>query len=69
MADHFIGVARGSEFHDDSSFTIGTSTGSTDLEVRIADAAGWTKAEVDRALHRIIDYIHGSALYNTLPPA
>jgi hypothetical protein len=50
MADHFVGINRGGGDHGyvftDSTFTYGTSTGATDIELRIADGAGWTKQEV-----------------------
>lgn len=56
MADHFLGMNRGGStagrgysFSDDT-FTYGTSTGSTDIELRIADAAGWTRQEIIIAL-------------------
>ncbi len=55
MSDRFIGLNRGSVGHSDSKITRGSSTGSTDVEVRIADAAGWTRKEVILALQVIID--------------
>lgn len=54
MADHFIGINRGKEGTKPSDFVTGTSTGATDVEVRIADAAGWTNFELRRALQTII---------------
>lgn len=69
MSDHYIGVNRtGNDVNDDSEFTFGTSTGSTDIEVRIADAAGWTQSQVVRALQRIADRIATSYL-STFPDA
>lgn len=57
MADHFIGINRGVAGATPADFTVGTSTGSTDIEVRIADAAGWSKIEIDIALERIRDHL------------
>ena len=53
MADHFIGINRGTEPYTEKSYTYGTSTGATDIEVRIADAAGWTRSEVYDMLEAI----------------
>lgn len=58
MADHFIGSNRGVvAANDDASFVYGTSTGATDVEVRIADAAGWTREELHNALKRIVEFL------------
>lgn len=53
MADHFIGLNRGAVGFADSQITFGTSSGSTDVEIRIADAAGWTRQELILALEVI----------------
>lgn len=50
MSDHFIGINRGSPGVNDSDFTYGTSTGSTDIELRIADGASLTTKDVMLAL-------------------
>ena len=55
MADHFIGINRGTDVYTEKSYTYGTSTGATDVEVRIADAAGWTRDELYQALEAIAD--------------
>jgi hypothetical protein len=64
MADHFYGVNRGIVRTVSPTVTEGSSTGSTDVEVRVADAAGWTKYELRKALDAIIDQI---ALHSTFP--
>lgn len=57
MADHYIGINRGAIGQAENLLTKGTSTGSTDVEVRIADAAGWNRLELRLALEAIIDDI------------
>jgi hypothetical protein len=57
MADHFIGTNRGLELLSEKSWTYGTSTGSTDLEIRIGDAFGWTRQEIYDALVAAADRI------------
>jgi hypothetical protein len=52
MADHFASLYRGA---DNTIVWTTSSTSAADLEVRVADAAGWTRDEVKRALERIID--------------
>ena len=63
MADHFIGVNRGVAREANPLLTVGTSTGSTDVEVRIADAAGWTKLELVKSLGAISRYLILKALF------
>lgn len=53
MSDHFIGLNRGQSGFAASDFTIGTSTGGTDVEVRVADAAHLTREDVVLLLDRI----------------
>jgi hypothetical protein len=68
MSDHFIGANRtGGTTNADDEFIIGTSTGSTDIEVRIADAAGWSAADVARKLTAIRDYIVSQGPKNIFP--
>jgi len=50
MADHYLGINRGNVGFQDNQFTYGTSTGSTDIELRIADGVAWTRQEVILAL-------------------
>lgn len=55
MADHFIGLNRGAIGYADAKLVYGTSTAATDVELRVADAAGWTRAELYQALKVISD--------------
>jgi hypothetical protein len=57
MTDHFIGVQRGFVGGDEEDFFFGTSTTSKEVEVRIADAAGWTRFELQLALTKIAEKI------------
>jgi len=58
MADHFYGVNRGSITNSPkSNITIGTLTGSTDIEVRVADGQHLTRADIYKALEVIRDRI------------
>lgn len=53
MADHFYGINLGGGF-DPSGVTVGTSTGSKNVEVRITDGVtGINKTEVLKALEAI----------------
>jgi hypothetical protein len=51
MASHFVGLNRGQEGALYSDFTTGTSTGSTDVELRVDDGKNLTKKDV----HNIIE--------------
>lgn len=67
MADHFIGLNNdGLRDDGDANFTLGTSTGATDVEVRIADAASWTRGTLARKLQAITDYVAGKAEFPIL---
>lgn len=58
MADRFIGINNnGGAFTGDSTFTIGSSTGSTDVELRFSDSAGWTREKLAEAVEAIADYL------------
>ena len=50
MADHFLGLNRGAPGTKDTDFTYGTSTGATDIELRVADGKSLTREDVRRAL-------------------
>lgn len=50
MTDHFLGINRGKQGAKDADFVYGTSTGSTDIELRIADGASLTRKDVLLAL-------------------
>lgn len=58
MANHFFSVNRGpgEDFHQDSVTTGAASTAGDDFEIRIADAAGWTRFEITRVLERFERY-------------
>jgi hypothetical protein len=53
MADHFYGINRGKLELTPVSIVRGTSTGSTDIELRVADAAGLTRKDVIIALEAL----------------
>ncbi len=55
MASHYIGLNRGNVGLGEAQFTVGTSTGSTDIEVRIDDTIPWSREEVVIALQAIAD--------------
>ena len=57
MADHSYGMNRDVINLTPSSVTIGTSTGSTDVEVRVADGSSLTKKDIYRILEIIRDRI------------
>jgi hypothetical protein len=56
MAQQYIGVNRGADYNPDA-LTVGTSTGSTDVELRIDDTKGWTTAELYAVMDAIERYI------------
>lgn len=62
MSNHFVSINRGKDgFHPDD-FTLATSsTTGDDLELRIADAPGWTRFEVVRALETLIRWYSSNA--------
>lgn len=62
MADHFIGLNRGALTIHDNAITYGTSTGATDVELRIGDAIGWTRHELIIALELMRDYLQGPSV-------
>lgn len=50
MADHFVGINRGLNGTQYSDFTTGTSTGGTDIELRVGDGLNLTRKDIDLAL-------------------
>jgi hypothetical protein len=46
MSDHFLGLNKGQEGFKYSDFTVGAVSGATDVELRVADAAGLSKKDV-----------------------
>lgn len=56
MADHFFGINNsGLNDNGDAPWVLGTSTGATDLEVRIADAASWNTQMIANYLEGLAD--------------
>lgn len=53
MSDHYFGINKGKEGLREDEWTKGSSSGSTDFEVRIADAAGLTRYDVVRILEAL----------------
>lgn len=62
MTQHYIGLNRGIEGMKPSDFTTGTSTGSTDIELRWDDSKSLTREEIYRALKAIQRFL-ASNLY------
>lgn len=47
MASFYIGLNRGTQnMAEQYNLTTGTSTGSTDIELRIDETKGWTRKEI-----------------------
>lgn len=65
MSDHFYGINNtGLNDNGDADWTLGTSTGSTDLELRIADAASWNTQMIATYLEGLADlFRRGAAQY------
>lgn len=59
MADHFIGINRNDNVFAAGTNPIirGTSSGSTDVEIRIADAKSWTRNELIDHITMLLDEI------------
>lgn len=69
MADHYLGLNRGAVSLREDAITAGTSSGSTDVELRIADAAGWTRHEIILALKVMAARLeHPNVITDTLFP-
>lgn len=68
MASTFIGLNRGQQGTVVGDFTVGTSTGSTDVEVRIDTGKSLTRGEVKlilEAIVRMIDVPDGAVFDDT----
>jgi hypothetical protein len=67
MASTFIGLNRGQQGSLVSDFTVGTSTGSTDVEVRVDTGKSLTREEVKLILEAIIRELDvpDSTIFNT----
>jgi len=64
MADHFYGLnLLGLRDNGDADVTVGTSTGATDIEIRLADAAPWTRESAARYAKAIGEFIEAHATY------
>ena len=73
MADHFIGLARGTDGFALSDFTYGTtSTATLDVEVRIANldqqSVAMNRIDVLKMLEAIERIIESGGLGTTFPP-
>lgn len=67
MADHYVSINRGKTGQKMSEFTAGASaTTADDLEIRIADAAGWTRLEIIQALEALELYHENTATFPVL---
>lgn len=56
MASIFIGYNRGADQSPDQA-TEGSSTGSTDIELRVDTGKGWTRSEVQEYIEAIKRYL------------
>ena len=70
MADNFIGINRGALDDVPASITVGSSTGSKDIELRVDTGKGTTRQDVIKALEAIRTYIlsNGYQSAANLPP-
>jgi hypothetical protein len=69
MASHYIGLNRGQAGLTLSDFTIGASTGSTDVEVRIDDGKSLNEIDVVNILMAIVHRIQRDSLTTVLTAA
>lgn len=53
MADLYIGLNRGQEGFTASDFTVGSSSGSTDMELRIDDSKSLTRLDIVKFLEAV----------------
>ena len=69
MANTFIGINRGQPPINPLSFTVGASTGSTDIELRIDTGKGTLKMDVVKALEGMRAYLlSGATIGDTVYP-
>tara|TARA_R110000868_G_scaffold128831_2_gene337212 strand:+ start:739 stop:942 length:204 start_codon:yes stop_codon:yes gene_type:complete len=67
MADHFYGLNNtGLRDNGDANVLVDTSTQATDVEIRVANAAGWTKGTLSRMIEALEQYIEVHAEYPIL---
>lgn len=60
MASEFYGLNRGVLDGQDQLVTVGTSTGSTDVELRVDTGKGTTRKDIRILLMAILRYIEGT---------
>ena len=71
MSDHFFGINRGNDGLIPVQVVRGSSTGATDIELRVADAKNLTRAEVARACRALaleFEMAGSAADGGTFPP-
>lgn len=68
MAQHYIGLNRGLEGFTPSDFTVGTSTGSTDMEFRYDDTKSLTRKDLHNFLCAVERYVESNLLQSGTPP-
>lgn len=68
MANLYIGLNRGQEGFRPSDFTVGSSTGSTDVELRIDDSKSLTRKDVANMLCAFARYIESNLLMGGSQP-
>lgn len=65
MSDHYVAINRGKEGFVVTDFTVGaSSTSGADLELRIADAAGFTRKDIGNAMDALKRYVLDFGLKN-----
>ena len=67
MASNFIGINRG-QLDTPQALTVGGSTGSTDIELRIDTGKSTTKTDVIKALRTFEKFILGNGVGTTTGP-
>jgi hypothetical protein len=68
MADRFIGLNRAQEGFKPSDFTVGSSTGSTDMELRYSDSANLTRKDICNFLEACERYLLSNMLQGGVVP-
>lgn len=68
MTQHYIGFNRGVPGFKATDFTIGTSTGSTDIEIRFDDSKGLTRFDLIKFAKAIERYFSTNSLPAGTPP-
>lgn len=68
MTMHYIGFNRGVEGFKPSDFTVGTSTGGTDMELRYDDTKSLTRLDLVKFVEALERYIETQLLLGGTPP-